>query len=166
MLNPETISVLAKRLLDGTCAEDVVEWAGGQLAAGKDTPNLRMLAAFGPPFYWSVVEDALGLALSELGVTVPPPTEILLQYARIVSQQLLDDKIDAAQAIQITYRVWISLDYPSTLAVWDNLDDAWYDVTAGSEPHSYPSATLTNFADIVKQEARTFLAQTADVPAC
>ena len=159
MLDEETIAVLGKRLLGGTCAEDVVAWANAELASGKDTPTLRVLASSGPPFYWSEVEDAFLLTLSELGIEPPTPDITLWRYAEYVAQQLLNDKIGAVQACQIISRVYVQLDYPRELAVWDNLDDAWLNVSGGHEAYLTPAVTRDNFPDRVKNEAAELLAR-------
>ncbi len=159
MLDEETIAVLGKRLLGGTCAEDVVAWANAELASGKDTSTLRMLASSGPPFYWSEVEDAFRLTLSELGIEPPEPDETLWRCARLVAQQLLDGKIGAVKAVQILNQICIHLDYPHELAVWVNLDDAWLNVSGGHEAYLVPAVTRHNFPDRARDEAAEFLAR-------
>lgn len=160
MLDEKTITVLGKRLLGGTCAEDVVAWANAELALGKDSPTLRILASSGSPFYWSEVEDAFLLTLSELGIEPPAPNVILWRYAKWVAQQLLDSKIRAVKAVQTLNQICIQLDYPRELAVWVNLDDAWLNVSGGYEAYLTPAVTLDNFPDRVRDEATEFLAQT------
>ena len=159
MFDEETIVVLGKRLLGGICAEDVVAWANAELALGKDTPTLRILASSGPPFHWSEVEDAFLLTLSELGIEPPAPDLTLWRYAEYVAQQLLNDKIGAVQACQIISQVYIQLDYPRELAVWDNLDDAWLNISSGHKDYLTPAVTRDNFPDRVRNEAAEFLAR-------
>lgn len=118
-----------------------------------------MLASSGPPFHWSEVEDAFRLTLSELGIDPPEPDETLWRYAKLVARQLLDGKIEAVQAVQILNQICIQLDYPRELAVWDNLDDAWLNISSGHEAYLVPAVTRDNFPDRVRDEAAEFLAR-------
>jgi hypothetical protein len=60
-------------------------------------------------------------------------------------------------ACQTFYRIWVALDFPNELSVWDQLDSAWINISAGNHPYSYEAATTANFAEVCRREARALL---------
>ncbi len=59
------------------------------------------------------------------------------------------------------YQIWLDTDYDCEYAIWLQLDDALDSLYAGEFPYTYPSATLENFGEIVRQEADRFIAKMA-----
>jgi hypothetical protein len=93
--------------------------------AGLDSPTLRILAGLQEPLWWSEVEGIFVKAASELGFAAPATEQDALRaYARQTAQDILDDRTAPEAACQFLYRIWVALDYPNELSVWDQLDSA------------------------------------------
>jgi hypothetical protein len=60
-------------------------------------------------------------------------------------------------ACQTLYRIWVALDNPNELSVWDQLDSAWINISVGNHPYTHEEATAANFAKVCKREARVLL---------
>jgi len=102
---------------------DYVDWAVSELAAGADTPNLRILAGLSKPPYWSEVERYFELALAELGWSLPEPGGFLRRYARKIAQDIVAGDTPPLQGRDEIWEVSQALGYPASLAPWLSLDE-------------------------------------------
>ena len=137
---------------------EAVAWALDALTAGLDSPTLRVLAGLPAPLWWSEVEGIFVEAAGELGIAAPATErDALWAYARQAAQDILDGRTAPEAACQTLYRIWVALDHPSELSVWDQLDSAWTDITVGRHPYTYEQATPASFAELCKREARALL---------
>lgn len=156
-----TAELLGKRALGEADCQDIVDWAATELVNGHDTKHLRILAGLQPPLHPSEVESFLDKAFNEIGLQDKPVEDVLYDYADSITEQLVQKTIDLHRGRKILYKIFLQLEHPRRLVVWDLLDMAWTDLeTEPDEPsYSYPSATKQNFPEIVRKEAENYLKQ-------
>ncbi len=123
MLNESLISIFARRALGELQSEEIVDWAVAELVAGRDTPELCVLAGISPPFYASEVNEQFVKTLDELEITPPDKENCFRLYARQIAQVLLDDKITPPLACDILCDVYYD-SYDSDYAIWGALHRA------------------------------------------
>ena len=161
MPNDSLIAIFARRALGELQSQEIVDWAVQELVAGRDTPELCVLAGMSPPFYYSEVGEQFFKALAELSI-VPPDKETCLRlYARQIAQALLDGSLSAPDTCYQIYPIWQDT-YEDDYMVWAQLRWAWSDLIGGFESYEYdsPDLTLANFDDYARMEARKFLTET------
>ena len=127
VLEDSLIDLLVRLTETAVTADSIVDWATDALMAGEDTPSLIILA--GLPQDCSLFEATpyLDKTLAELGIVVPPPTELRRAYVGTVSRALLAGRITSDDALDSIHRRAVSpLGHPSDLAawcfVWERLD--------------------------------------------
>lgn len=127
VLEDSLIDLLVRLTETAVTADSIVDWATDALMAGEDTPSLIILA--GLPRDSSLLEATpyLDKTLAELGIVVPPPTELRRAYVGTVSRALLAGRITSEDALDSIHRLAVSpLGHPPDLAawcfVWERLD--------------------------------------------
>ncbi len=69
-------------------------------------------------------------SLDDLNWNCPSAENCILDYAKLIAQQILDNEIDAIKGSDEIYAIYLHLDYPPELANWDSLD-------GGMHPETY-----------------------------
>ena len=158
MLNDSLIAVLARRALGERQSQEIVDWAVAELVAGRDMPELCVLAGMSEPLYVSEVDAQFYKTLDEMGVTPPDEDTCLRLYARQIAQALLDDAVPIPIACPALYRIYCH-SYDSEYFIWEQLDAARRDIIADGISLYFYEFPLTqeNFDTTVRMEARKFL---------
>lgn len=154
-----TASIFGRRAMNRITAADYIVWATDMLTTGHDSPNLRMLA--GLDEYGSVfeAEDHFARALREFQIPEPDLASKLRAYGLDLAQQILEGKLSAESGVKALFHVCLATNYERDYVIWLHLDDAWDSIQAGCYPFTYPTATIENFADVVRTEAQKFITQ-------
>jgi hypothetical protein len=149
--------IFGKRALDKAHAEDYIDWAGEMLVQDYDSPSLRILAGLNRQNNTFEAQDYFSRCVKELRLNEPEPEAAVREYACEIAQQIIDEQITAQEGVRALYQVCLARDYPKEFMVWFELDDALDSLLAGDYPYTYESATLENFGDTVKLEAKRFI---------
>ena len=155
MLNDLLIAALARQHLSYTWAEEAVAWAVGEIVAGRDTPEICVLAGMSPPFDGWEIKEQLDKAQAEAGIVPPDKAACLRLYARPVAQALLDGTIsipDACHALSEFYNRADADEYYN----WYSLNEAW-DLLVYSGVAYYPSMEPDALNQDARMEARKLL---------
>ena len=160
MLDESLITLLGRRALHETRSQDTVDWAVQEIVAGRDTPELCVLAGMSAPLNAFEVDAQFQKTLDERGIVPPDEATCLRLYARQIAQALLDSKIPIPIACQRLYRIYCD-SYDSEYFIWEQLEAARNDITAdGISLYFYEFAlTPDNFDAVVRLEARKFLSE-------
>ena len=153
-----TISILGKRALGNTSAEDYVDWAGEMLIQGYDSHTLRILAGLDRRGSVFDTEGYFLRCLKELSIGVPETKDAVVAYACDIARQIVEKECTPKDGVRALYQVWLGTEYDPDYVIWHQLDDAQDSLLEDAFPYGYHSATLENFDDIVKQEAERFIA--------
>ncbi len=135
-----------------------VDWAVDSLAAGHDTPSLRVLAGESAPFnqfeMWSLVDAVL----DELQVPLPKTEDdAAIICATPLVKQLASRDVDIASALSTLAQFCIERDYLRGLYCFYSLHFAFDDLQVSEHQHYWDGATRENINDIVTQEAKTWI---------
>ncbi len=108
--------------------EDISEWAIKCLEQGYDSKSLRILASMPESLYASSETDEyFRRSLEELGWKKIEPAVYLIQYAKILAEDIVKDKTDSIKTARDVYAIFRDLDYPSELHAWFELDEMIWD---------------------------------------
>ena len=154
-MNSSTKILFGKRVLGYVSASDYVNWAVEMLKKDYDSPNLRILAGLSPESRMIEVERYFFSCLQELNIDQELNPKVAVHtYASQIAKQIINGQFRSArEAIQPLYQICLDTGYDPNYIVWIELDDALDSLYAGKFPYTYPSATLDNFNDLIKQEA-------------
>jgi hypothetical protein len=119
-MSDEIAKLLAERFLN---KEYVSDWAIKCLEKGFDSKSLRMLAATNNLDAPSQTDEYFNRALRELGWDKIEIHDYLMQYAKILSREIVEDKTDPIKASREIYQILMDLDYPSELHAWFDFDE-------------------------------------------
>ena len=163
-MNNSTKAVFGKRALGQVFADDYIDWAIAMLMEDYDSPNLRILAGLDRRSSFFEVEAYFLRSIKELGIEEVEPENAIRSYACETAQQIIDGQFTSPhQAIETMYRLWLQLwvargyNYDPDYEIWIELHEALTSIHIGEFPYSYPSATLKNIDEVVKQEAARFI---------
>jgi hypothetical protein len=135
-----------------------VNWAIEQLQVGNETPNILMLASFGPPIDRFEIKPYIAAALGDLGLQEVEgekavkaviryyATEILLNHAvRTNLRALFELALQYNEGFGFNLLPFYLLYY-----AWEDLDHMGYN-------YYYDGTTLENIESILKEEAYNWL---------
>lgn len=113
----------------GGRGQPLVDAAADALAAGLDSPTLRVLA--GTP-HSSADAEASELAertFNELGLDIESrmSSTALIEGARQLARRFLAGEMEARELTRVLYGLYVRADYPDALNAWTGLDD-YYDL--------------------------------------
>lgn len=111
---------------------DYVDWAISCLEDGFDSKSLRLLAGMNKTHSIKAdFEELFRHSLLELDWRYLDKKESLFDYAKEIAKQILSNKIESVEAVEKIYKVYVQLDYPDELEMWNLLYDGhssgWYD---------------------------------------
>ncbi len=129
-MNDETLKLFAKYCLHRTSAKDFSDWAINCLENGIDSKNIRILASMFTAQYENEVSKYFFKSLADLNWNPPSAEKCLLDYAKLIAQQILDNEIDAIEGSNEIYMIYLHLDYVPELTNWDYLH-------GGMHPETY-----------------------------
>jgi hypothetical protein len=116
--------ILADREMGRSAGEEVVAWAEGALAAGLDSPSLRILAGLTIPQNEFEVDRYLNAVATEVGLALPKGTDLLSVRALHIAEDILSGTVTARFGAQRLYEIARATGSVSDLSVWSGLDDA------------------------------------------
>jgi hypothetical protein len=119
-LDDKLIRLLAARELNKM---PVTEWAILCLEEGLDAPNLRMLASMLPIESPVLFDAKLNQALDELGCLEISSPVLMLTYARLIAQDVLERRVDPIEASRELYLIAQSYDMYAELGAWYEIDE-------------------------------------------
>jgi hypothetical protein len=123
-MNDEAAKLLAERFLGKI---DVCDWSVKCLENDFDSKSLRILASMSKWDSASELDDYFQRSLKELGWDKINKEDYLMQYARIIAQEIVEDKTDPIKASRDIYQILRDLDYPSELHGWYEIDEMIWD---------------------------------------
>jgi hypothetical protein len=158
MDGPSAVAISAWRALDRSPTREWVAWAVRELVAGRDTPNLRIVAGLSEPFDYFETIRYVDRALEELGVTRVDKPAAIAAY----TEELLRLMIAQQQSIPDTLRqltdLCIECDYPEFLFTFYKLFFAKQDLENGEHQFYWDGADASNIDAIILSEAEHWLA--------
>ncbi len=75
----------------------------------------------------SELDNYFQCCLKELGWDKIHKEDYLMQYARIIAQEIVEDKTDPIKSSRDIYQILMDLDYPSELHGWYEIDEMIWD---------------------------------------
>jgi hypothetical protein len=89
--------LIARRGMHRALGADAAEWATQQLAQGCDTPHLRQLAGTTGAENTFELEELFDRTARELGLAIPSPDDAIVDYARELTRDYLDQRVSREQ---------------------------------------------------------------------
>ena len=123
-MKDEITQLLAERYFK---KEDINYWAIKCLEKGYDSKNLRILASMSKWDSDSELDNYFQRSLKELGWEQIQKQEYLMNYAKILAGEIIEDKADPIKASRKIYQILVDLDYPSELHGWYEIDEMIWD---------------------------------------
>lgn len=136
----------------------VVEWAIELIRSGNETPNILMLASFGPPIYALEIRPYIIAVLKDLGLEETQGDEAVLAAIRYYTTEILSGH-STRKNLRTLFDLCNQNDYGFELMPFYLLYYAWDDLTGGYYNSYYNGATLDNIEAILKKEAENWLAK-------
>ena len=124
LMKDEVLKLLAERFIGKV---DVSDWAINWLEKGFDSKSLRMLASMSRFDSAAELNEFFQRALKELGWDNIGEESFLMRYAKILAQEIVENKIDPIKASRDIYRILRDLDYPTELNGWYEIDEMIWD---------------------------------------
>jgi hypothetical protein len=112
---PTTKMLIARRGMRRSLGADAAEWATEQLAKGQDTPHLRQLAGTTGAENTFELEELFDRTARELGLTIPSPEDAIVEYARELARDYLDQRGGREQLLYELCDLCFSTDYKKEL---------------------------------------------------
>ena len=122
-----------------------------------------MLAAMSPGEWPSVIEDKRDLAMRELGWVGIRSSVFLLQYARILAEDILADRIDSLVGSAEMYGLLQETDGDSELGAWYDIDElmlAQSDFRRSGKKDPYYYVEPDELVRVIKQACSDLLHRT------
>jgi len=135
-----------------------VEWAVAELLAGRDSPNLRVLAGLSEPFDHHETVLITERALAEVAKT-GAQTDAVRTYVVVLLEWILEGRADRSAALSELALMCIESGYPETLMPFYLLHFAQLDLAAHGDQHYWDGANPSNIEAIIDQEAINCLAR-------
>lgn len=121
VVNDEIVKLLAERFLN---KEHVSAWAIKCLEKGFDSKSLRMLASMSDRFISPFeLDEYFERTVKELGWDKFERNKILLEYTKILAEEIIKEKTDAIEASREIYLIHVNLHYPAELSAWFEIDE-------------------------------------------
>lgn len=160
-----TSEVLAYRRFEKVPDESWVEWAVAMLAAGHDTPALRVMAGELGPFnafeMWAMTDRVV----AELGLTpFDDDRDAALALATVRIRQMLDGVILHEAGLHELWDLHLSLDHSGPLHDFYLLHCALGDLKHDDHQWYWPGADRSNIHDVIDERCRRWLAEHASEP--
>lgn len=103
-MTKEFQALLVREFVDDARISDYVAWAESELLAGRDGPNLRILAGWIESWSRWDLERHFDAALEELGMEGPNPEIVTRDYVREVAQRVMQGEIKPSEAVS---QLWL-----------------------------------------------------------
>ena len=123
-IDDKTARLLAERHFN---KEPTNDWAIKCLEQGYDSPRLRIVAGMSSAYSPSEFDAELKRALLELGWAEIPPYVYLMQYARILADEIVNGKTDAIEGSSEIYKILQATDAHAELGAWYEIDEMIWD---------------------------------------
>jgi hypothetical protein len=123
-VNNAIIKLLAERYFGRI---ELSDWAIKCLEIGYDSKCLRILASTSKSDSDSELQNYFERSLKELSWDNAYKTDYLLRYAKIVAQEIVENKVDPIKTSLDVYRIFVELDYPSELNGWIDINEMIWD---------------------------------------
>jgi hypothetical protein len=149
-LPPDIRALLANLWRGAVKAESLVAWATDQLVAGRDSPNLRILAGLSGSDSREA-EEYLGKALADLGIRLPDQRECLIYYCGDVARDIVKGAVAPLTAFNVLWQITSELNYPRELRAWTQLE-------TDLDMLEYDEAPVAQREEAVRQACEHFLA--------
>ncbi len=123
-LERRLIEVLAGREMGRNTGAEVVAWAESALAAGLDSPSLRILAGLAVPHNEFEVDRYLNAAAMEIELVLPRGVDLMSVRAHQVAEDIVSGTVTARNGARRLYEIARATGLLTDLSVWSGLDDA------------------------------------------
>ncbi|MCW4470364.1 hypothetical protein OGH69_15425 [Flavobacterium sp. MFBS3-15] len=134
-----------------------VDWAIMLLENGLETPNLLMLASFGPPIESREISPYIAAVLKDMGLQLLEGDEALSVILRYYSTEIILNN-SLRNNLGRLHKLAMEKDLPPDLMPFYLLYYAWDDLDYGIDfTGYYPGATLENIESLLKKEAFEWL---------
>src|SRR5512143_3730067 len=152
-----TQAVRAWRALNRAPDKRWVDWATDLLAAGTDTPSLRILAGLGSSFDRQDVPRRLDNVLAELGLPVTDPAQAIEDYTTELVKVLVEGRQAMPLVLRELAQICIDTDYDRSLYQFYLLHYARDDLAVREFQMYWEGANRANIDSIVREEAKRWL---------
>jgi hypothetical protein len=152
MGSPSINKLLRNRALGIATDQDAVDWAVGQIAVSRASPQLAALCSLRPPLNHFEVEDLLRGALAEIGVEEQKRNLAYWNSLHAISSEIVSGAIHPRVGCDLLARAHGgSLDRNEIQSFW-LLHLAIGDLEASAPQWYWPGLTIDNFnVQVVKQ---------------
>jgi hypothetical protein len=152
------VAIRAWRALGVASGPVYVDWAVHQLEEGRDGPNLRILAGLHEPFDY-YFDRYLEGALAEVGIGRLNKEDAITAYSREIAAAVLEESGDLTERLSQLKDLCLELDYAKGLIPFHSLYYALDDLRSGGKDFYWEGANLSNIDEIVRNQARLWLAK-------
>ena len=155
---PTTKMLIARRGMHRALGADAAEWATQQLAQVCDTPHLRQLAGTTGAENTFELEDLFDRTTRELGLSIPSPDHAIVDYARELTRDYLDQRVGREQLLHELCDLCIQTDYKKELYPFYLLRWTHDDLEEKKFSFYLRDATRDNFDSLLRAEIDNLLA--------
>lgn len=159
---PQTVSsrkILAWKALNHMCGQECVDWAIGQIEAGKTDRSLLLLAGMSAPFNHFEMAAMRDRALDELGLESISRSDALRVCAAEIAADAAAGRTDLLAALRELSRICIDENYAPELYDFYLLYYAWDDLLTSHEQWYLRGATHANIETLAREALVKFAAE-------
>jgi hypothetical protein len=157
MQAPSTTEILARRELQTSCGQEVVDWAISLLEVGKETRHVLLLAATAPPFNEFELARLRDLALEELGVEVASGDTSIISFACELLHDALVGERDMHSTLSLVKDLCVHREYLRELFDFYLLWNAADDLRTNEDQRYWGGATRENIDRVIRDRASAFV---------
>lgn len=154
-LTPKERRLFVKFHFNEAESESLIDWAVGEMVAGRDSPNLRLLAGL-CEVDRDEARQLFGKAMADLGNQIPDKRECLIQFCGDTAREVLAGTTPPLTAFESIMRLNMELDYPEIMQCWMQLD---YDFDCMGDREG---SALDRQEEAIRETCRQFIALLVD----
>lgn len=156
-MRASTQEIVAMRALNRTFDEKWTDWAVLMLEQGHDTPHLRILAGWDPPFNQFEMTAVVDQTLAELGLDWSNQQTAVTEFAVVLLEEMLSGERSTQSVLQILTDICIELDYAGFLYDFYLLYFAQDDLGYAEHQWYWPDADRSNIEVKIREYATAWL---------
>lgn len=131
--------------------QNIVDWAYTELLAGRDTPNLRILAGLRAPLDLWEAEHYLEATLDDLVWQWEDGTPFWNEYILEIAREVLSGLRSPILASQEIYSLYRDMGYPVELS-------NWLYITDGLDPDTHEQLDGWHLEAVIRRECQRMVA--------
>ncbi|MBV9495969.1 MAG: hypothetical protein JOZ54_17105 [Acidobacteria bacterium] len=157
-MSVSTLEILMHRATQRSCGQECVDWAAGMIERGLESTSLLILAGMTSPFHSVQMSRLRDCALDEICAPELAIADPVSAYVAELLTSALHDPASLRTAFAKVTKLAIELGYPDALWPFYKLHQAATELEQFGDQVYWPGATAANIDEVLRKEARGFLA--------